>query len=185
MPGTVRAKLVVAFVGTVVLLVVLGVLGLQVLGDSNARVGGPGRYSSCVPRPIASWKRRPGSCASCSVYGAGGDDMTIYAGGTPSSGPSGDTLAFIDGTIASTLTRFGQAADPSQLGFAPEPGEQTALEHVRGDYAQFSDVMVRIVGFDKAGQTADGLILQRDQAEPSSPREHRNADHRPGRLDPY
>ena len=37
-PATVLAKLLVAFVGTVVLLVVLGVLGLQVVRVSNERV---------------------------------------------------------------------------------------------------------------------------------------------------
>ena len=37
-PATVLTKLLVAFAGTVVLLVVLGVLGLGVISDSNARV---------------------------------------------------------------------------------------------------------------------------------------------------
>ena len=37
-PATVNRKLLVAFVGIVVLLVTVGVLGLRVLGDANERV---------------------------------------------------------------------------------------------------------------------------------------------------
>src|SRR5437870_6465324 len=37
-PATLQRKLLVALVGTVALLVVVGILGLRVLGDSNDRV---------------------------------------------------------------------------------------------------------------------------------------------------
>src|SRR5215216_7625845 len=39
LPARVHTKLLVAFVGTAVLVVVVGLLGLRVLGESNDRVG--------------------------------------------------------------------------------------------------------------------------------------------------
>src|SRR5205807_10439079 len=43
LPATVNRKLLIAFVGIVVLLVTVGVLGLRVLGDANDRVAALGK----------------------------------------------------------------------------------------------------------------------------------------------
>jgi signal transduction histidine kinase len=99
---------------------------------------------------------------------SGGVDLAIWLGGTPASVPSGDTMKVIDNSINSTLTRFGQSQDPGHLGFVPPVAEQGVLDQVRTDHSDLTGVMAKILGFDEAGSTTQGLQLQHDQAEPLS-----------------
>jgi signal transduction histidine kinase len=171
-PGTrlrasLRTKLLVAFVGMVALLVILGVLGLRVLSDSNDRVDALGalQLRATAYRQLET---EAGQVRLLLGLRAGGGDLAVWLGGTPGSAPAGTTLDFIDQTIASALTRLGQSAQPSHLGFEPPVDEQPLLQQVRQDQASLSDVMARIIAFDRAGTPTDGLKLQHDDAEPLS-----------------
>jgi signal transduction histidine kinase len=167
LPATVHTKLLVAFVGTVVLLVVLGILGLRVLGDSNDRVEALGtlQVRATVYQQLETQAAQIRLLLSVR---SGGADLAIMLGGTPASAPGADTLKVIDQSIASTLTRFAQAQDPAHLGFVPTADEQGVLDHVRSDYTDLSGVVTKILGFDEAANTTQGLQLQHDQAEPLS-----------------
>ena len=165
--ASLRTKLLVAFVGMVALLVGLGVLGLRVLSESNDRVEvlGALQLRATAYRQLET---EAGQVRLLLGLRAGGGDLAVWLGGTPASAPGGTTLDFIDQTIATALTRLGQSADPSDLGFVPPLDEEPVLEHVRQDQAALSEVVARIIAFDKAGTPADGLRLQHDRAEPLS-----------------
>jgi signal transduction histidine kinase len=165
LPVPVYTKLMVAFVGSVVLLILLGLLGLQVLGDSNGRVESLG----ALQKHATAYRELQTEAAQLRLLlgvRAGGGDASIYTGGSPGAALSSTELASIDETIASTLTRLGPATDPASLGFVPPPDENRVLSQARVDYLQLTDVMSRIIGFDKAGRPADGIRLQSSQAEP-------------------
>jgi signal transduction histidine kinase len=164
--ASLRTRLVIAFVGMVALLVVLGVLGLRVLSDSNDRVEvlGALQLRATTYRELET---EAGQVRLLLGLRAGGGDLAVWLGGTPSSAPGGTTLDFIDQTIATALIRLGQSAAAPNLGFVPPRDEVHALERVRQDQASLSDVVTRIIAFDRAGSPADGLRLQRD-AEPLS-----------------
>jgi signal transduction histidine kinase len=167
LPATVSTKLLVAFLGTVLLLVILGILGLQVLRDSNDRVEALGALQQRATT-YQQLETEAGQIRLLLGFRAGGVDLAVYVGGTPASAPTGDTLSFIDQTILQTLTRFGVSQDAVHIGFVPPAGEQSVLDQARSDHAGLTDVMTRIIAFDKAASTAQGLQLQHDQAEPLS-----------------
>ena len=154
----------VAFVGTVALLVVLGVLGLRVLSDSNDRVEilGALQLRSTAYRDLATQANQVRLLLGVR---AGGGDLAVWLGGTPGSAPGGTTLDFVDQTIATALARLGQATQPAALGFAAPPDEAPELDQVRQDQAALADVVARIIALDKAGKPTEGLQLQHADAE--------------------
>ena len=164
LPTTVRTKLLLAFGGTVVVLVVVVVFALRVLGDSNDRVE---RLGSLQQRATVYRELQTDAAQVRLLLGlrAGGPDLGVYAGSTP---PSGASLASIDQAIVSTLSRPGRPTDLSQLGFTPPPDEQADLTQIEDDFAQLAAKMAQIVAFDQAGDEASALQVQRSEAEPKA-----------------
>jgi signal transduction histidine kinase len=165
-PATVHAKLLVAFVGTVVLLVVLGVLGLRVIGDSNDRVVTLG----VLQQRATAYRELQTGAAQVRTFMAlrrkGGLDLCALTGDCASAVPTGSLLA-VDGTIVATLSGLAKATDPDRLGFVPPGDEQGTLALMRQYDVQLSEVMSRITAFDGPGGDATaGLKLQADEAEP-------------------
>ena len=158
LPAAVHTKLLIAFVGPVVLLVVLVVLGLNVLGESNARVE---RLGTLQLRATA-YNEIQTYATQLRVL------LALRAGGTGRSTLSSATLVTIDTAISSTITSFEPATDTANFGFVPPPDEQVAVDKIRQDFTQFRDVMNQIVNFDMAGTPDAGLKLQADEAEPFS-----------------
>jgi signal transduction histidine kinase len=162
----VRTKLLAAFVGTVVLLVVVGVLGLRVLGGSNHRVE---RLGTLQLRATA-YRELQTEAAQLrlllALRAAGTPDQSVYVGGTASSALPSTSLVIIDKAIASTLSQVGPATDAAHLGFVPPPDDQAILGKIRADYGQFSQVMVQINDLDQAGHPKAGLQLQSHEAGP-------------------
>jgi signal transduction histidine kinase len=165
-PATVHAKLLVAFVGTVVLLVVLGVLGLRVIGDSNDRVVTLGVLQQ---RATAYRELQTGAAQVRQLLGLrrkGGLDLCALTGDCASAAPTGNLLA-VDGTIVATLSGLAKATEPGRLGFVPPVDEQATLAQTKQYDLQLSEVMTRITAFDGPGGDATaGLKLQADEAEP-------------------
>jgi signal transduction histidine kinase len=165
LPVPVYTKLMVAFVGSVALLVLLGLLGLQVLGDSNGRVESLGALQK---RATAYRELQTQASQLRLLLGlrAGGDQINIYAGNGTGPPVSSTVLVSIDETIASILTQLGPATDTPSLGFVPPPDEQRVLSQARANFLQLTDVMSQITVFDRADKPADGLRLQHSRAEP-------------------
>jgi signal transduction histidine kinase len=164
-PVRVRTKLLVAFLGTVVLLVLLVVLGLRALGQSNNRVE---RLGTLQLRAASYRELRTQATQTRVLLGlrAGGNDAGVYLGGGSSSVPRGRSLVSIDQTIASTVAQIGPATDAAQLGFAPPPEDERLLAQIRADSTRLSGVTRRIIAFDQRGKLRRAQQLQHALAEP-------------------
>jgi signal transduction histidine kinase len=163
-PARVQTKLLVAFVAIVALLLVLVLLSLKVLGESNGRIVSLGQLQQRATKYQELQTDAQQLRLMLTVRG-GGTDVQVWVGDDPSSAPKGDVLLAIDQTTSvSTLSRLG--TDIGQLGFTPPADEQATLDKIRQDYHQFAEVMGRITEYDRTGSPANGLELQRSQAEP-------------------
>jgi signal transduction histidine kinase len=160
-PATVNRKLLVAFVGIVVLLVTVGVLGLRVLGDANDRVETLGK----LQQRTAAYQKLQTDAAQLSLLvalRAGGDYAKVFSGVNTSPVVS---LA-VDSIIESTLTTIGPASDIAQFRFVPPAEERSVLSQIQLDYGLFSDVITKILESDKAGTASQDQQLQHGEVEP-------------------
>lgn len=159
-PATVQAKLLVTFIGPVFLLVLVGVLGLRVIGDSNDRIVALGalQQRATAYRDLqvdAAQVRR--LLAQRSVPG-GGEDTVQF-------------LLPFDRTINSTLLELDNAADVARLGFVPPGDQPSTLALIRKLRVQLSEVMARIIRLDEPDgdpilDPIAGIHIQRTDAEP-------------------
>jgi signal transduction histidine kinase len=166
LPATVNRKLLVAFVGIVVLLVTVGVLGLRVLGDANDRVDALGK----LQQRTAAYQKLQADAKQLRVLlalRAGGSDLaTIFPGENTSPGLSSAVDGItVDGIIESTLTQ-GLASDIADIAFVPPAQERSVLSLIQLDYVQFSGVVTEILQDDQAGKASQALQLQANQGEP-------------------
>jgi signal transduction histidine kinase len=157
-PATVNRKLLVAFVGIVVLLVTIGVLGLRVLGDANARVETLGQLQqrTVAYQNIQTDVQFLGNLMAVRVDP---DFAKIFNGVSTLPAVS---LA-VDQIIQNASITIGSASDISQLGFVPPTAERHLLSQVEQDFSQFSSVIARIIADDKAGQATEAQLLQDSQ----------------------
>ena len=141
-PASVHTKLLVAFAGTVALLVVLGVLGLGVIGDSNARILTLGE----LQLRATSYRQLQAGVAEIQQV------LNLRAGTDPN-GPSyfssADGRFITDQLIESLLGAQVTATDPARLGFTPPAEDQGTLDQIAQDYLQLSDVMTQITDIDR------------------------------------
>ena len=165
-PATVLTKLLVAFFGTVVLLVILGVLGLGVISDSNTRVVTLGVFQQ---RATAYRQLQAGVAAVQQV-------VNLRAN-TIEDGPwdpirfgtlfSADGRLVTDALIGSLLEAQSGATDPPRLGFQPPGEDQGTLAQIAQDYLGLSAVMTQVTDMDQAGlEAAASLHLVQDEAKP-------------------
>jgi signal transduction histidine kinase len=178
-PASLNTKLLVTFVGTVVLLVVLGILGLRVIGESNDRVEALGALQLRATQ-YRELQTKVEQLRTLLGLRAGGPDVDVYVGGTPSSNSSIGSLVSIDAAITASLSPLtgrvdaqgqsgrgaGRAIDPARLGFTPPPDEQRTLDQIQLDFDRLSLVMTEISRNDRLGNSSAGLQLQTAQAEP-------------------
>ena len=167
LPVTVHTKLLVAFVVPVVLLVLVGVLGLRVIGELNARA----EQLGALQLRATAYDEIETYAAQIRVLlalRAGGADYNIYAGGAPQPALSAAALVTIDSAIWSTLTRFEPATNVANLGFVPPDAEKEVLDKIGADFGEIKKVMSDIANFDLAGTPDAGLKLQGQRAEPLS-----------------
>ncbi len=164
MPWRVRSKLLLAFVGIVAMFVVVGILGLRTLSQSNARVE---QLGTLQLRAAAYRELQTGAAQLRQLLALrAGGDITVYIGGQKPTAPTRANRTFLDQTIATTLLRLGPATDSSSLGFEPPNADAPILAHIRMDYLQVSRVLDRIIAFDEVGAVARGQKLQHARAEP-------------------
>ena len=172
-PATLQVKLLVAFVGTVVLLVIMGVLGLRVIGDSNDRIVTLGALQqratayrdlqTTVAAVLRGLAGRAGICSDSTVNNC--------SSAAPVSG-----LPALDRTITSAVLDLDKATDPARLGFVPPDDEQSTLTQIGPLRIQLSDVMRRITRLDgdpfdaSVGDAHSGLLLQLSDADPLADR---------------
>ena len=148
LPVGVQAKLLTAFLTIVVLLIVVGAVGLQVLADVNRRAEDLVK----LQRKIAAYRQlqhdTTGQLYSVSSALLVSDERTL------------------DATIRQ-LNQFGYDLD--RLQFVAKD-EVELLDRVRQDYEQFIAVVTRVIELIRRGQVAEGREIQLTQAGPLADR---------------
>ena len=154
-PATVNRKLLVAFVGIVVLLVTVGVLGLRVLGDANDRVEALGKLQQ---RTVAYQSIHADAVLLNELMAlrVGGDFAKVFSGVDTSPVVS----SAVDQVIESASTTIGPASDITQFDFVPPAEERNLLSRIQLDSNLFSSVIAEILGYDKAGNASQAQQLQ-------------------------
>ena len=157
LPAGVHVKLLVAFVGTAVLVVVLGALGLRLLGQSNERVEMLGKLQQ---RAFAYGKLR--SDAShvrlLQAQHVGGDFYKNF----PDLNRVEDDAAglAIDRATVSAVAQIPASTYRENLGFRPPPEDVIFLRRIRETGARLLGVMRRIVEVSGAGDSARATSLR-------------------------
>ena len=151
LPARVHTKLLVAFVGTALLVVVLGVLGLRLLGQSNERVETLGTLQE---RAFAYGKLRSDALhvRLLLAQNVGGDYYKVFRGPDEHSRAGG--LA-IDRAITSAVAQIPAATFPDNLGFRPPQEDERFLRRIRATGRRLSKIMREIV---EAGRAAPARV---------------------------
>jgi len=125
LPVTVRTKLLIAFVGTSMLLVAVGLLGQLVLGQSNNRVASLGALQE---RAIgyAALQQQVDDLRDLLAENVGGDFYLVW---TEVEKRENSKAIDLHASTAVRHIEAGTAAD--RLGFTPPPGDQGALASIR------------------------------------------------------
>jgi signal transduction histidine kinase len=138
----VHAKLLVAFVGTALLVVVVGLLGLRLMGQSNERVETLGKLQERASR--YGQLRSDADHVRVLLYGnIAGDFQKIFPQGR-SVGRDSDSLA-VDQAVKSVVDEIPASTFPDRLGFAPPAEDARALRRIRETGTELSKVMQRII----------------------------------------
>jgi signal transduction histidine kinase len=147
-PARVHAKLLVAFLAIVILLIIVGAVGLQTLSAVNRRA----EHLVQLQRKIAAYRQLQ-------------HDTTgqLYSVSSALLVPEERTL---DATLRQ-LNQFGYDLD--RLQFVAKD-EVELLGRVREDYDQFIKVVTQVVELIRAGRTAEGREVQLAQAGPLADR---------------
>jgi signal transduction histidine kinase len=138
LPAGVHAKLLVAFVGTALLVVVLGVLGLRLLGQSNERVETLGTLQQ---RAFAYGKLRSDALhvRELQAQNVGGDYYKVF----PEQNEQDRAAAGleIDRAITSAVAQIPASTFPDNLGFRPPPEDEIYLRRIRATGERLSKIM--------------------------------------------
>jgi signal transduction histidine kinase len=151
LPFTVRTKLLIAFAVIAAVLVMVAVLGLRVLGQSNARIERLGtlQLRAATYQSLQTQRQQLRQLLGLRV---GGDpNVNIYEGGSKSGAPGGRKWTLSDQAIAAALSQLGPATNESRFGFVPPPADQPLLGRIRRDYRRFSRALDHIISLDTAG----------------------------------
>jgi signal transduction histidine kinase len=150
-PAGVHVKLLVAFVGTALLVVVVGVLGLRLLGQSNERVETLGTLQV---RAFAYGKLRSDASNVRGLLAerVGGDFYRVF----PDQNTEEELEAagrLLDRAIASAGVRMAASTSRDQLGFQPPPEDDRYLSRIRETGEQLAKKLQQIV---EVGSTDPG-----------------------------
>jgi signal transduction histidine kinase len=150
-PAKVRTKLLVAFLAITALLVLVGVLGLQVLGQANARVARLGTLQLRSAQYQALEAHASDLKQTLGVRAAGTPALTPYTGGKSLQGGAQWTLA--DLQIADTLSQVEVSFTEALFGFVPPIAEERVLRRIRRDYRAVVGALAQIQRLDRQGAT--------------------------------
>jgi signal transduction histidine kinase len=145
LPAKVHTKLLVAFVGTSVLLLTLGVLGLRVLGQSNDRVGDLGALRE---RAFAygQLQRDAWHVRALLAQNPGDDFYEVWPGADP--GEAADPVA-VDLLVVDAVAGVGAKTHVDRLLFTPPVDDAETLRSIRSTAERLSALMRDVIKLDK------------------------------------
>src|SRR6516165_6527829 len=146
-PANVGTKLIVAFLIITALLVLVGVVGLRFLGQSNSRVVGLGslqKRSSAYQALDATATDLRGLLAER----AQGEPGSLGGGPTI---PGGTRWKIVDASIVYFLSQVELGSSNTELGFVRPPAEAQLLTRIRNDYRHTSAAFGKVNALDARG----------------------------------
>jgi signal transduction histidine kinase len=140
-PAGVHVKLLVAFVGTALVVVVVAVLGLRLLGESNRRVETLGQLQV---RAFAYGKLRSdaGHVRLVLAQNVGGDFYTVFGQRKPT---ASEGVLARDQAAASAVAQIPPSTFRDNLGFRPSPEDERYLRKIRATGRELTSVLQSIV----------------------------------------
>jgi signal transduction histidine kinase len=148
-PVKVRTKLLVAFLAIAALLVLVSALGLQVLGQSNARVERLGALQARSAQYQTLAATALDLQEVLTVRQAGTPALTQYTGGKALQG--GQLWLLADREVANLVSQVEVAANERQFEFVPPPAEEHVLRQIRADYRRILHAVDAIIVLDGKG----------------------------------
>jgi signal transduction histidine kinase len=159
-PAKVHTKLLVAFLATALLVVVVGVLGLRVLGQSNERVETI-RHLHTRALAYAQLQSRVEQVRQLLAENPG-EDFEQVNNPRPTTG--GEALE-VDKAIVTAVTLIEPATAASRLGFDPPEADVELLGRIRIDGIRLVTVMGLVVAADEDGVSVNDQGQLRAEAE--------------------
>jgi signal transduction histidine kinase len=150
-PVKVRTKLLVGFAAIAALLVVVAVLGLRVLGQSNARVESLGKLQLRAASYQSLQTQAQQLRQLLAIRVAEDPGLNTYLGQGSASILRGRAWVLADKTISAALLQLGPATDPSGLGFTPPAADRLPIDRIRSDYRHISAALSHITAVDSVG----------------------------------
>jgi signal transduction histidine kinase len=148
-PAKVRTKLLVAFFVIAALLVLVSVLGLQVLAQSNARVERLGALQLRSSQYQTLAATADDLQEVLTVRQAGTPTLTPYTGGKALQG--GRQWLLADREVANVLSQIEVAGNEKQFEFVPPPAEERVLRQIHADYRTILRAVDKILVLDRRG----------------------------------
>jgi len=148
LPAGVHAKLLVAFLGTALLMVILGALGLRLFGQSNERVETLGALQQ---RAFAYGKLRSDALhvRLLLAQNVGGDFYKNFP--VPEEEDSAAAGRAIDRATLSAVASIPASTFRDSLGFRPPPEDAAYLQRIRATGERLSGVMEEVTAAGEAG----------------------------------
>jgi len=133
------------------------VLGLRVLGQSNARIETLGTLQLRAATYQTLQTQAQQLRQLLAIRAAQSPELKAYLGGRNVGPLGGRDWFLVDETISAALSQLGPATNESRFGFTPPPPDKAVLARIRADYRSFSSVLARIIVLDGAG-AASGRV---------------------------
>jgi signal transduction histidine kinase len=163
LPAKVHTKLLIAFVGTSVLLVALGLLGQRVLGQSNERVVSLGALQKRA-FGYGQLQRDASHVRALLAENVAGDYYGVWTGGDPGPRGAGAIIA-VDQALANAVDRIGPATAVDLLGFTPPREDADDLLSIRSTADRLSTLMGEIIDIERKATPRDVPVTMRSSAE--------------------
>ena len=161
-PAKLHTKLLVAFVGTAALVVVVGLLGLRVLGQSNDRVEGLG----ALQKRASAYGELRSAAYNVRLLLAENVPTDFYKVNNPFPPPSSERgSSAINNAIANALARIGPKTFVDSLGFVPSPEDESILRRIRAKSSRLSTVIRQLIELNGAGAPIKKRTALRYSAE--------------------
>jgi len=162
LPAKLHTKLLIAFIGTAVLVVVVGVLGLRVLGESQDRVT---RLGALQQRAFAYGKLQS-DASNVRLLLAENVASDFYRVNQPNPPhPNPREAAARDKAVANAVALIGPATSVVRLGFVPPAEDERELRAIRAKSERLSAVIRQLIDFETGAAPGEGPPRLRTRAE--------------------
>ncbi|HTW21510.1 MAG TPA: HAMP domain-containing sensor histidine kinase [Mycobacteriales bacterium] len=162
-PANVRTKLLAAFLIIAALLVLVGVLGLRFLGQSNARVHRLGALQVRSER-YQDLETQANELRQMLGKRGSADRGLATLTGAKTSGIGGRGWYRVDGTIAFALSLLEPSTTEAQFGFVPSPADEQTIQQIRDEYHAFTQALSGLSRLDAAGRSGQQVRTELSNA---------------------